>query len=95
MKKVFRALKAHVCEKRFVGDKEATPEGWHATTVDALAAWEPEVEPDGVGPDEAADRIDAPPVDAAPVFEDAEEADERVSFGGVVRGIFAKDGSAE
>lgn len=56
MRKVFKAIKkkgraASVCEKRFVGDNEATPKGWHDTPVDALAAAnegkkQPEPEPE-------------------------------------------------
>jgi hypothetical protein len=43
MKKIFRPLGAEVCEKRFIGDGEAVPEGWHPSTAAAKAAWRPQV----------------------------------------------------
>ncbi len=39
MRKVFKALGSEVVDKRFVGDDDATPDGWHSTTADAMAAW--------------------------------------------------------
>lgn len=45
MRKIFRALSAGACEKRFVGKEARVPEGWYESPREALLAWqEPKVE---------------------------------------------------
>jgi len=39
MKKIYRALAAHVVEKKWVGDNDKAPDGWYDSPQVAMENW--------------------------------------------------------
>lgn len=45
MKKVYRALSEGACEKKFIGNEAAVPDGWFESPAEALGAYDEPAEP--------------------------------------------------